>query len=117
MYKVISAIIFTIIFTAHLLAQDVPAGKPEAAIDLATVEGAKTVVGQWKYSDTKIVEADFRSAGTDNQPSGPRVKTYDYTPHAGVADFDDSAWEKVAATDLAKRRGNGRLSFNWYRIK
>ena len=27
-----------------------------------------------------------------------------------------SGWEKIAATDLVKRRGNGRLSFNWYRV-
>jgi gluconolactonase len=44
------------------------------------------------------------------------VKTYDYLPKAGIADFDDSTWQKVSATDLSKRRGNGRLSFNWYRI-
>ena len=114
--KIIKAFLFILLLSIHFMAQEVPSGKPEAAIDLATVEGTKAVNGQWKYSDTKIVEADFRSAGTDNQPSGPSVKTYDYTPHAGIADFDDSAWEKVAPTDLAKRRGNGRLSFNWYRI-
>jgi gluconolactonase len=99
-----------------LIAQDVPSGKPEATIDLATVEGVKTANGQWKYSDTKIVEVDFKAAGSDNQPSGPAVKTYDYTPHGGVADYDDSGWEKIAATELGKRRGNGKLSFNWYRI-
>ena len=114
--KVINVLIFTLLFTLHFLAQDVPSGKPEAAIDLATVDGVKLVSGQWKYSDTRIVEVDFRAAGADNQPSGPAVKTYDYMPHAGVADFDDSAWEQVAANDLAKRRGNGKLSFNWYRI-
>ena len=100
----------------HLYAQNVPTGNPDAAVDLATSEGVRLVDGEWRYSDTKIVETDFRSAGADNQPSGPAVKTYDYTPHAGAADFDDSTWEKVSAMDLTKRRGNGRLSFNWYRI-
>jgi gluconolactonase len=45
------------------------------------------------------------------------VKTYDYTPHAGGADFDDSKWEVISPTTLDQRRGNGRLGFNWYRIK
>lgn len=116
MKNVINAIVFTLLIAANLLAQEIPNGKPEATIDLASAEGVRLVKGQWKYSDTKIVEANFNSAGTDNQPSGPSVKTYDYTPHAGIANFDDSAWENIAATDLAKRRGNGRLSFNWYRI-
>jgi gluconolactonase len=44
------------------------------------------------------------------------VKTYDYAPHAGSADFEDSAWESIGATTLEQRRGHGRLGFNWYRI-
>ena len=116
MKKLINAIVFTLLISAHLLAQDVPNGKPEATIDLASAEGVRLVAGQWKYSDTRIVEANFNSAGTDNQPSGPAVKTYDYTPKAGVSEFDDSQWEIIPAVDLQKRRGNGRLSFNWYRI-
>lgn len=98
-------------------AQNVPTGAPLASIDLATEEGTKAVAGQWKYSDTRIVETDFKAAGADNQPTGAPVKTYDYTPHAGAADFNDAAWEQVAPSDLNKRRGNGRISFNWYRIK
>ncbi len=96
---------------------DVPTGKPEAMIDLATDEGLRAVKGEWRYSDTKIVEVDFVGAGPDKQPTGPPVKTYDYTPHAGGADFDDSKWEVIAPTTLDQRRGNGRLGFNWYRIK
>lgn len=105
-----------IVFSVISPAQDAPSGKPEASIDLASADGVKSVNGQWKYSDTKIVEVDFKAAGSDNQPSGAPVKTYDYTPKAGGPDFDDSAWEKIAAADLQKRRGNGRISFNWYRI-
>ena len=114
--KIIFALIISIFLALAVLAQEAPTGKPEAAIDLATAEGVKLVGGQWRYSDTKIVETSFNAAGADNQPSGAPVKTYDYTPHAGGTDFDDSAWETVAATDLVKRRGNGRISFNWYRI-
>ncbi len=114
--KIISTFIFTIVFSLAVFANEVPSGKPEASVDLTTADGTKIVQGVWKYSDTKIIETDFKSAGTDNQPTGKAVKTYDYTPHAGVADFDDSTWEQIAPTDLNKRRGNGRLSFNWYRI-
>jgi gluconolactonase len=98
------------------MAQEVPNGKPAATIDLTIAEGVRAVNGQWKYSDTKIVEADFRSSGSDGQPIGEPVKTYDYTPHAGAADFNDANWAEVAPADLVKRRGNGKLSFNWYRI-
>jgi gluconolactonase len=114
--KFITAILFTILFSLAVFAGEVPNGKPEASVDLTTVDGAKTVKGTWKYSDTRIIETDFRAAGADNQPTGARVKTYDYTPKAGGADFDDSNWETLAANELNKRRGNGRISFNWYRI-
>ncbi len=114
--KIITAIIFTILFSLAVFANEVPNGKAEVSIDLTTGDGAKIVSGIWRYSDTKIIETDFRAAGADNQPTGNAVKTYDYTPKAGVLDFDDSAWEIVAANDLNKRRGNGKLSFNWYRI-
>ena len=94
-----------------------PSGRPEAKIDLATAAGLANVKGEWRYSDTKIVEVDFRGPGADKQPTGAPVKTYDYTPHAGVADFDDSKWEVVGPQTLDQRRGNGRLGFNWYRIR
>jgi gluconolactonase len=116
MIKVISALLITLSVSIYAIAQDIPNGKPDGSIDLATAEGVRIVAGQWKYSDTKIVETNFNAAGADNQPSGPAVKTYDYTPRAGVSGYDDSQWEVVPAVDLQKRRGNGRLSFNWYRI-
>ena len=114
--KVIYSAVFLATLSMSIAAQDVPNGTPNASLDLATVDGAKLVNGEWRYSDTRIVEVDFNSAGADNQPSGPAVKTYDYTPKAGGADYDDSTWQKVSAADLSRRRGNGRLSFNWYRI-
>jgi gluconolactonase len=95
---------------------DAPTGKPDAAIDLVTQKGVDLVKGQWRYSDTKIVQVDFKAAGADKQPTGAPIKTYDYTPHAGGADFDDSKWETIAPTTLDARRSTGRLCFNWYRI-
>jgi sugar lactone lactonase YvrE len=95
---------------------DAPIGKPDAVIDLATKEGVDLVKSQWRYSDTKIIQVDFKAAGTDKQPTGKPIKTYDFAPHAGVADFDDSKWEKIDPTTLDARRSTGRLCFNWYRI-
>jgi gluconolactonase len=91
--------------------------KPEATIDLATRAGAQTVKGEWRYSDTKIVEVEFKTAGADGQPGNMPNEAYDFTPHAGRADFDDARWEVIDPTSLDKRRTNGRLAFNWYRIR
>ncbi|HSB10153.1 MAG TPA: SMP-30/gluconolactonase/LRE family protein [Blastocatellia bacterium] len=91
--------------------------KPDATIDLGTELGVRLVNGQWRYSDTKIIEVDFRGPGPDRQPTGAPIKTYDYTPHAGGADFDDSKWEAISPSTLDQRRATGRICFNWYRIK
>ena len=88
----------------------VAATKPEASIDLGTAEGVKMVAGEWRYSDTKIIEVDFK--GPDKTPN----KTYDYAPHAGAADFDDSKWEVLDPATLKKPRSTGKMCFNWYRI-
>src|SRR5437016_2009147 len=95
---------------------DAPSSKPDAVIDLATKEGVDLVKGQWRYSDTKIIQIDFKAAGADKQPTGKPIKTYDFAPHAGGADFDDSKWEAIDPTTLEARRSTGRLCFNWYRI-
>ncbi len=92
-------------------------GRPDAIIDLATPDGVALVQGTWRYADTRIVETDFRAPGPDLRPSGAVIKTYDYAPHAGAADFDDSGWAVIPADALEGRRGTGKLSFNWYRIK
>lgn len=114
-----SLVLFVVSFVSVVaeIQPAVPTGKADATINLATDEGAKMVKGEWRYSDTKIIETNFYAAGAEGQPTGAPVKTYDYTPHAGGADFDDSKWEAIAANELSKRRGNGRIWFNWYRIK
>jgi gluconolactonase len=91
-------------------------GRPDAVIDLRTKEGADLVRGQWRYADARLSEVDSQGPGPDLRPSGPAVRTVDVTPKAGGADFDDSGWQKIAATSLEARRTNGKLSFNWYRI-
>jgi gluconolactonase len=97
-------------------AQAPPYGRPDATIDLRTHEGVQLVQGQWRYSDVQILNADSKGPGPDLKPSGAVVKTYDYAPHAGVAGFDDSKWTVLDPTTLDARRGNGKVSFNWYRL-
>ena len=97
-------------------AQEPPYGRPDAIVDLRTRPGVELVKGQWRYSDVKILETDFRAPGPDLKPSSIPIKTYDYSPHAGTADFDDSRWELLDPTTLEARRSTGKVCFNWYRI-
>jgi gluconolactonase len=98
------------------ITSDVPAGKPAAVVNLATSEGVSLMHGQWRYSDASVIQVDHHSAGADLKPSGPPNKTYDITPKAGAANFDDSRWTLLQPEELMARRSSGRLSFNWYRL-
>src|SRR4030095_4110802 len=95
---------------------DAPAVRPDAIVNLASDEGAALVNGQWRYSDARIVDVDHHGPGPDLRPSGPANRTHDIMPHAGAADFDDTAWQTIPPAGLEARRSNGRLSFGWYRI-
>jgi gluconolactonase len=90
-------------------------GRPAAIIDLATRDGAQLAKAQWRYHDVKILEVAHHNAGPDLKATGAANVTYDYEPHAGVADFDDTKWDVIAPDSLDARRGHGRFSFNWYR--
>jgi gluconolactonase len=89
---------------------------PDAVVDLRTTEGVARVNAQWRYNDTTIREIEHRDVGADLKASGPKNHTFDFSPDARAADFDDSKWEVIPADSLEDRRGHGRLSFNWYRI-
>lgn len=95
---------------------DVPAVRPDAIVNLATEEGVALVHGQWRYTDARIVEVEHRRPGPDLRASGPPNRTWDITPHAGAADFDDTSWAMIEPQGLEARRSNGRLSFGWYRF-
>ena len=94
---------------------DAPGVRPDAIVDLKTDEGIGLVKGQWRYSNVKIIDVDHHSPGPDLASSGPSNRTQDIDVHAGVADFDDSQWERIAPAQLEERRSTGRLCFNWYR--
>jgi len=88
--------------------RDPLAATPDATVNLMTREGVQHVNGQWRYSDVKIVEVDYRGK-----------RTYDYTPPASQVakpDFDDSAWELLDPTTLGRPRAVGKVCFAWYRI-
>ncbi len=97
-------------------AQAPPYGRPDATIDLRTREGVQLIKGEWRYSDVQILQIDSKGPGADLKPSGAPVTTYDYAPHAGIAGFDDSKWAVLDPVTLDARRGNGKVSFNWYRL-
>jgi gluconolactonase len=112
-----AALLFSspVIATAQVTG-DVPASRPDAIVDLATADGVRLMHGGWRYSDTRIVDVDYRAAGPDLKASGAPTRAYDLEPHAGAADFDDSRWQAIAPETLDARRSKGRLAFNWYRI-
>ena len=112
----LSLVLLASLTTSAQTIQDPPVGRPAAIIDLASREGVQLVNGQWRYHDVKIVDADSRAVGPDLKPSGAPIRTYDYTPHAGNADFDDSDWEAIDATTVDQRRSTAKVCFNWYRI-
>jgi len=101
---------------AAQVTQDVPLTLPQAIVDLRTVDGAQLVGARWRTRDAEIVHVAHRAVGPDLKPSGAPNQTFDVTPHVGTAAFDDAAWTEIAPTSLEERRGNGRLSFNWYRL-
>src|ERR1700747_3527334 len=109
-------LLFSLVGAGAQTTQDPPVGVPDAVIDLASHEGVQLVNGQWRYHDVKIEDADSRAVGPDLKPSGAPIRTYDYAPHAGPANFDDSQWEVIDATTLDQRRSTAKMCFNWYRI-
>lgn len=85
---------------------------PVHAVDLMTVGGAALFGAQWKTREAKIITVP---AIPDAMPEF--TTTYDIDPHAGEAEFDDSAWTVVAPTELGAKRGGGRVSFLWFRTR
>lgn len=102
--------------------RELVADLPDVLVDLRTYQGVKMVRTKWKYSDVKIIDDKFRAPGPSKNdplllyPTGKKQSTWNITPEAGAADFDDSKWETLDPTSLEIRRAPGRLCFNWYRL-
>jgi gluconolactonase len=98
-------------------------GRPDAIVDLRTNEGTGLLNSEWKYSDAQIIEKNFRLPGplasdaNPIYPTGTETSTFAITPNAGASDFDDSTWKTLLPSSLEQRRGNGLLSFVWYRTR
>jgi gluconolactonase len=95
-------------------------GRPDAIVDLQTDEGVRLVGGEWRYADARVEQIDFVELGSAEDPLGPGTvpnRTYDVVPHAEGVDFDDSSWRVLAPEETMARLGNGRVAFDWYRIR
>jgi gluconolactonase len=90
--------------------------RPQAIVDLDTADGLALVRGTWRYADAKVVDVAHRAVGPDLRPSGAPNRTQDVDLQAGAVDFDDASWPVLPPGTLTARRGNGRLSFAWYRL-
>jgi len=90
--------------------------RPDAIVDLQTLEGAALVGGQWRFSHTRVRETGFVSVGPDLGPSGPANRTYEVLPHAEAEEYDDRAWTVLSPPDTLRRLSTGRVCFAWYRI-
>lgn len=115
------------LFVIHLVkaqeSVELAIGKPDAIVDLRTSTGTTALKAEWRFMNADIVSQDFKSPGPSADdvhqiyPTGKAIKTHAISPKAGPKDFNDSAWEKLAPNSLEIRRGNGLLSFVWYRIR
>ncbi|MFN0050259.1 MAG: SMP-30/gluconolactonase/LRE family protein, partial [Cytophagales bacterium] len=96
--------------------------KPISVIDLRTSEGTQLVDGKWTYKVGKIQPVKFNSPGpskTDNlnlYPTGKSVETQNLFPNLKDSTFSNKNWTSILPTELEERKGNGRLSFVWYRV-
>ncbi len=119
-FAVLLSLFYTTVFAQESV--ELSLDKPDAIVDLRTRDGVAIIKGEWKYRDADVIERDFKlpgPSGDDKQPlypTGKPNKTHDIFPKAGLKDFDDHSWESLDPTTLEARRGNGLLSFSWYRI-
>lgn len=90
--------------------------RPDSVVDLRTSVGAELLGGKWQYLDASIHSSTNHAVGSDLKPSGSLVSTFDVSPHIGEPDFESATWQTIGANELESRRGNGKLSFAWYRI-
>jgi gluconolactonase len=95
---------------------DPPAGRPDAIVDLASQEGAALVHAAWSYRDAKLVDVAARAPGADLKPTGAPVPALEVSPSPADAFSRDDGFQPIAPEALEQRRGNGKVSFGWYRV-
>lgn len=91
--------------------------KPYAIVDLRQQNDAAITNTSWQYAVAGTKEISFKSPGPSSTdanllyPTGNEVKTLNLYPT--IQELDKVQW--ADAIDLETRRGNGKLSFVWYR--
>ncbi len=95
---------------------DPPAGRPDAIVDLASKAGASLVGATLSYRDAKLVDVAARAPGRDLRPTGAPIRAIDVTPQASEVFASTDGFERIAPEALEQRRGNGKVSFGWYRV-
>ena len=95
---------------------DARLGLAEAVVDLQTPEGCALVGVTWRTAAARVEEIDFVAVADHLGPGDVPNRTYDGVPHAEPRDFDDSAWQVLEPEETMLRLGNGRVSFQWYRL-
>lgn len=113
----LSLVAFALANTSWAGEPALPAGNPGMTLDLTRTAELQQVQGVWRYHDVNIIAEQFPAPGADGQPGTTLRPTYTLSPQAGGREFDDHDWEMLPAESLAQRRGAGRLSFNWYRLR
>jgi gluconolactonase len=91
-------------------------GRPDAIVDLDTREGMELVRARWRFRDAAPTRTSFRAVAADLTPTGAPTETGDMQPRPGQPGFDEG-WAPLGPGTLQARRGDGRLSFAWYRVE
>lgn len=113
----------SVLFSAEAQEQrHLAVGQAASIVDLRTDAGAALVTARWRVLNADIVDAPFKSPGPAANdplplyPTGKPLNTHRLNPVPGTPEFEQAAWQTTAPTDLETRRGNGLLSFVWYRL-
>ena len=87
-----------------------PSLPPTYVSDLMTAQGSQAYGAQWRAMEARIVETKPIPGAISQYKT-----TYDISPKAGDANFDDSKWPVIEAKELSVRRTGGHVAFVWYR--
>ncbi len=80
---------------------------PRAIVDLKTGDGAMSLHASWSATDVHLVPM------SPGAPAG----SFDLHPRVAAPDFDSAPWTPMAPEALETRRGEGGVSFQWYRLR
>lgn len=124
MFKPLLALLLLHFLTFVSKAQELQMFKKEnpiAIVDLKTQAGASQLQVGWLFKTCEIAPAIFNEPGPDKSdslflyPTGKKISTFKLFP--SIQELNDSKikWTSILPTELEKRKGNGLLSFNWYK--